>query len=88
MGIEGAVRLGFRKELEAAGDPNERHKLFEQMVAKAYREGEAINMATYLEIDDVIDPADSRRWIVNGLRMHPAAPAPAGVKRRPMIDTW
>lgn len=87
MGLEGAVRLGFRKELDAVGGEAERRALFERMVADAYESGKALNMATYLEIDDVIDPADSRRWIVSGLRLAIPAPAP-GAKRRTTIDTW
>ena len=67
MGLEGAVRLGYRKELEAIEDPKERESLFQIMVAKAYQHGKAINTATYLEIDEVIDPQDTRKSIVNGL---------------------
>ena len=63
MGLEGAVRLGMRRELEAIEDEDERERLFEQMVAGAYERGRGMNMAAYGEIDDVIDPADSRRWI-------------------------
>ena len=63
MGLEGAVRLGMRRELEAIDDPDERERAFEATVAAAYERGSGINMAAYGEIDDVIDPADSRRWI-------------------------
>ncbi len=63
MGLEGAVRLGMRRELEAIEDEQERERVFEQMVAAAYERGRGLNMAAYGEIDDVIDPADSRRWI-------------------------
>ncbi len=63
MGLEGAVRLGMRRELEAIEDPDERERVFEATVAAAYERGQGINMAAYGEIDDVIDPADSRRWI-------------------------
>jgi acetyl/propionyl-CoA carboxylase alpha subunit/acetyl-CoA carboxylase carboxyltransferase component len=87
MGLEGAVRLGFRKELEAVEDPAEREKLFEQMVALAYEHGKATNMASYLEIDDVIDPADTRRWLVRGLTSLPPTPPREG-KKRPFVDTW
>ncbi len=87
MGLEGSVRLGFRKELEAVDDEAERQRLFERMVAEAYENGKALNMATFMELDDVIDPADSRRWIRAGLRL--AIPdATLGPKRRTMIDTW
>jgi acetyl/propionyl-CoA carboxylase alpha subunit/acetyl-CoA carboxylase carboxyltransferase component len=87
MGIEGAVRLGYRKELEAVPDPDQRKALFEKMVAEAYEKGKALNMASFLEIDDVIDPAETRHWIMRGLRAAPPAPAREG-KKRPCIDTW
>jgi acetyl-CoA carboxylase carboxyltransferase component len=63
MGLEGAVRLGFRKELEAIEDPEAREQAFAEMVDRAYEHGKAVNAASHFEIDDVIDPADSRRWI-------------------------
>src|SRR3954470_12765741 len=63
MGLEGAVRLGMRRELEAIEDPAARERAFEAAVAAAYEHGRGLNMAAYGEIDDVIDPADSRRWI-------------------------
>jgi acetyl-CoA carboxylase carboxyltransferase component len=62
MGLEGAVRLGFRKELEAAPEA-EREALFQRLLAEAMARGEALNMASHLEIDDVIDPADTRAWL-------------------------
>jgi acetyl-CoA carboxylase carboxyltransferase component len=64
MGLEGAVRLGMRRELEAIEDPEERERVFAATVASAYERGRGLNMAAYGEIDDVIDPADSRRWIM------------------------
>ncbi|HJV52207.1 MAG TPA: carboxyl transferase domain-containing protein [Noviherbaspirillum sp.] len=87
MGLEGAVRLGYRKELEAIADPDERRAAFEKMVAASYEQGKAINMASFLEIDDVIDPLDTRRWVLRGLRSVPPAGARTG-KKRPCIDTW
>jgi acetyl/propionyl-CoA carboxylase alpha subunit len=63
MGLEGAVRLGFSKELAAESDPVERQKLFDKLVAAAYQHGKALRSATTFELDDVIDPADSRAWI-------------------------
>ena len=87
MGLEGAVKLGFRRELEAISDPTERDTAFQEMVARMYEHGKAVNMASHLEIDDVIDPADSRRWIVAALRSAPP-PRPRDGKKRPMIDTW
>src|SRR5690606_21278756 len=71
MGLEGAVRLGFRKELDAIADPAERQRLFELMVARAYEHGKGLNVASHFEIDDVIDPADSRRWISAALQAAP-----------------
>jgi acetyl-CoA carboxylase carboxyltransferase component len=87
MGLEGAVKLGFRKEIAAVDDPEERTALYESMVERAYEHGKAVNTASHFEIDDVIDPAESRRWIVSGLRSAPA-PAPSAGKKRPCIDTW
>lgn len=63
MGLEGAVRLGFSKELAAVSDATERQKLFEKLVEAAYQHGKALTSATTFELDDVIDPADSRSWI-------------------------
>jgi acetyl/propionyl-CoA carboxylase alpha subunit/acetyl-CoA carboxylase carboxyltransferase component len=87
MGLEGAVKLGFRKELAAVEDPAERKKLFDTMVARMYEHGKALNTASHFEIDDVIDPADSRRWISTALRSAPP-PAPRSGKKRCCIDTW
>jgi acetyl-CoA carboxylase carboxyltransferase component len=85
MGLEGAVRLGMRRELEAIDDPVERERTYDAMVAAAYERGGAINMAAYGEIDDVIDPADSRRWI-DQLFTGRAGEGPT--KRRPAVDAW
>lgn len=87
MGLEGAVRLGYRKELESVKDPEKREALFEKLVAKSYEKGKALSTATYLEIDEVIDPAESRRWIVNGLK------STSGSRKAPdpytgFVDTW
>jgi acetyl/propionyl-CoA carboxylase alpha subunit len=87
MGLEGAVRLGFRKELEAVEDPTDREALFESMVAMAYEHGKAINMASVLEIDNVIDPMETRNWIMRGLRSMPPPERRTG-KKRPSIDAW
>jgi acetyl-CoA carboxylase carboxyltransferase component len=87
MGLEGAVKLGYRNELAAIDDPARRKALFEEMVARMYAHGKALNTATTFEIDDVIDPADSRRWIVSGLDAAPP-PAPRTGKKRSCIDTW
>jgi acetyl-CoA carboxylase carboxyltransferase component len=87
MGLEGAVRLGFRRELEAVEDPEQREAQFQSMVERAYQHGRAINVATAFEIDDVIDPADSRRRIVDALRAAPPPPPRTG-KKRSCVDTW
>jgi acetyl-CoA carboxylase carboxyltransferase component len=88
MGLEGAVRLGMRRELEAIEDPAERTKAYDQMVAAAYERGRGVSMAGYFEIDDVIDPADSRRWIATLFDLDaPTWWAHPG-KRRPNVDTW
>ena len=87
MGLEGAVKLGFRKELEAVEDPEERTALYEQMVERLYEHGKAVNTASYFEIDDVIDPKESRTWILRALRSSPPAPVREG-KKRPFVDTW
>ena len=63
MGLEGAVRLGFSKELNAVADPTERQNLFDRLVDAAYRHGKVLRSATTFELDDVIDPAESRAWI-------------------------
>ncbi len=84
MGLEGAVRLGFRKELEAVPEGPEREALFQKLLAQQYEGGSAINMAATLEIDAVIDPADTREWLVAGLQ----AGRVEGVDRPLAIDTW
>jgi len=84
MGLEGAVRLGYKRELDAETDPAARQALFETLVGKLYAEGKAINMASYLEIDAVIDPAETRSWITRGL----SAAKPAARVSGRFIDTW
>jgi acetyl-CoA carboxylase carboxyltransferase component len=71
MGIEGAIKAGFKKELAAVEDPEERRTLYDQLVSGLYDRGKALNMASYLEIDAVIDPADTRKWIMRGLKSVP-----------------
>ena len=84
MGLEGAVRLGFKKELEAVPEGPERQALFDQLLARQVGNGSAIQMATTLEIDAVIDPADTRAWLLQGLAAgHTSEPA-----GRLSIDTW
>jgi acetyl-CoA carboxylase carboxyltransferase component len=84
MGLEGAVRLGYRKELEAIADPAERERVFEERVAELYERGKAVNAAAALEIDAVIDPAGSRDWVLAALGRCPV-PRPG---HRPFIDAW
>ena len=87
MGLEGAVKLGYRNELAAIDDPAERTRTFDEMVERMYEIGKGVSMAEAFEIDDVIDPVDTRRWISTGLRSAPP-PAPRRGKKRPNIDTW
>ena len=87
MGFEGAVKLGYRKELEAIADPAARRAYYDAMVSSYYEEGKAINAASYVEIDDVIDPADTRRWLLAGLDASPPPP-PRTTRKRPCIDPW
>jgi acetyl-CoA carboxylase carboxyltransferase component len=87
MNLEGSVKLGFRKELEAIPDPAQRKVRFEEMVAEAYERGKALSTATLFEIDDVIDPADTRSWVMSGLRSLPR-PKPRTGKKRANVDTW
>jgi acetyl-CoA carboxylase carboxyltransferase component len=84
MGLEGAVRLGYRKELEALPDGPQRQALFEELLARQVANGSAVQMATTLEVDAVIDPADTRHWLAQGLasaRTGTTAPSR-------FIDTW
>jgi len=84
MGLEGAVRLGYRKELAAAAGGAERDALFRKLVAQQYANGEAIHMAQTLEIDAVIDPAETRTWLVRGL----ASAGRSAQTAAPYVDTW
>lgn len=83
MGLEGAVRLGYRKELEALAEGPEREALFQKLLAQQYAHGEAQHMASTLEIDAVIDPADTRAWLVRGL-----AGAALRNESGRFVDTW
>jgi acetyl-CoA carboxylase carboxyltransferase component len=87
MNLEGAVRLGQRRELDAIADPEERERVYREMVDRMYEYGKAVNVAGLFEIDDVIDPADSRRWISTMLTTA-GTPTPRAGKKRPNIDTW
>jgi acetyl/propionyl-CoA carboxylase alpha subunit/acetyl-CoA carboxylase carboxyltransferase component len=87
MGLEGSVKLGYRNELAAITDPAARKAKFDEMVAAAYEQGKALNQASTYHIDQVIDPADTRRWIVAGLRSLPPA-KPRLEKKLRWIDAW
>jgi len=87
MGLEGAVKLGYRNELAAIADPAERKAKYDEMVARMYERGKALSAATLFEFDEVIDPAETRAWIMAGLRAVPPAPPRTGKKLR-WIDTW
>ncbi|MFN9772366.1 MAG: carboxyl transferase domain-containing protein, partial [Burkholderiales bacterium] len=87
MGLEGAVKLAWRNELAAIEDPDARRAEYERRVAQMYEQGKALSTASLYEIDDVIDPVDTRRVIVETLRAAPPRPPRTG-KKRPCIDTW
>ena len=86
MGLEGAVRLGFAKELAAQPTPEQQQRLFDKLVAKAYQQGKAMNMASFLEIDAVIDPMESRQWLLRGLNASGFKTGRHG--GRPFVDTF
>ena len=87
MGLEGAAKLGYRKDLQAIEDPQERKTAYEKIVEGLYERGKAVNTASIFELDDTIDPADSRKWITAALRS--VAPHPPRThKKRPNVDTW
>jgi acetyl-CoA carboxylase carboxyltransferase component len=67
MGLEGAVRLGFGKALDAVEDVEERQRQFDELVALAYERGAALSAAASFELDDVIDPADTREILISAL---------------------
>lgn len=84
MGLEGAVKAGFRRELEAEKDPAAKEAMFNTLLSALYERGKAVNMASYLEIDAVIDPMQTRQWILKGLMSSPKR-SPQG-RYRPYID--
>lgn len=87
MAIEGAVKLGYRKELEAIEDPKERLAEYQRRVDRAYENAKAVNASAGYGIDDVIDPADTRSWLVMGLNTIPPTPVRT-TKKYPYIDPW
>lgn len=86
MGLEGAVRLGYAKELAAIEDESERQAQFDKLVAELYRRGKGVSMASFLEIDAVIDPMETRDWLLRGLSSAPPESLTKGT--RPFVDTW
>ena len=89
MGLEGAVRLGYSKELAAAGGEGtpQGDALFNKLLQAMYDNGKALNAAMYHEIDAVIDPMETRKWLLRGLRSMPVGKK-GGDKKRPFIDVW
>lgn len=87
MGLEGSVKLGYRNELAAIQDPEERRQKYESMVAAAYEAGKALNQASHFGIDDAIDPAESRFWLATLLRSIRPSP-PRDGKKRASVDAW
>ena len=87
MGLEGSVKLGYRNELAAIADPVARKARFDEMVANAYAGGKALARGAYPALDDVIDPSDTRKWIVAGLKALPPVP-PRAEKKLRWVDSW
>ncbi len=87
MGLEGAVRLGARRELDAIEDPDEREAKVQEMTAALHEHAKGLNAATLFELDDVIDPADTRRLVAATLAAATAAGEGNGGERRP-VDSW
>ncbi|MCC6388680.1 MAG: carbamoyl-phosphate synthase large subunit [Dehalococcoidia bacterium] len=87
MGLEGSVKLGYRDELAAIEDPVARRAKYEEMVARAYERGKALNNAAVFGVDDAIDPADTRHWMAN-LLASIRPPEPRAGKKRAAIDAW
>lgn len=92
MGIEGSVKLGFRNELMNIKDPKEREAWYTQRVESAYRNARAIVGGPTFGVDDVIDPADTRKWLLSGLRSMPPEHRGLTWQTRPhkkhWVDTW
>jgi acetyl/propionyl-CoA carboxylase alpha subunit/acetyl-CoA carboxylase carboxyltransferase component len=92
MGLEGAVRLGYKKEMAKISTEEARQKFYEDKVREMYEVGKAVNYATAFELDGVIDPKDTRAWIISGMKAAEAGRGGGSVKRegkkRPMVDSW
>ncbi len=87
MGLEGQIKLGYRNELALIEDPKARLARFEELVAKAYEQSKALHQGVAFGVDDVIDPMDTRHWLVNGLRSVAGRRRPAGAAPK-RIDVW
>jgi len=85
MGLEGAVNLAYRNEMNAEPDPVKRRAIYDTQLARLYADGKAVEHATYLRVDAVIDPADTRRWLVQGLN---ACPTRRDSGPRRYVDAW
>jgi acetyl-CoA carboxylase carboxyltransferase component len=85
MNLEGAVRIGMRRQLEAIEDPAAREELAQSLIEEAHRRGTALNVASLLELDAVIDPAETRGWILRGLQ---SARLDRTEARKRFVDTW
>ena len=87
MNQEASVQLAHREQLAEIEDIEERAAEYERLLANAYERGSAINVASAYEIDDVIDPAETRYWIAQGLKSMPL-PDPIRRGRYRFLDTW
>jgi acetyl/propionyl-CoA carboxylase alpha subunit/acetyl-CoA carboxylase carboxyltransferase component len=88
MGLEGSIRLAYKKEMEAIADPVERKAWFDRKVAAEFESGKAVNAASHFQIDAVIDPAETRHWLVRALDAVAAPTRDVGVKRQPFVSVW
>ncbi|MGH3632356.1 MAG: carboxyl transferase domain-containing protein, partial [Sciscionella sp.] len=87
MGLEGQVRAGRKRELEAIDDPEEREQRFQELVDELFDKARAINAATAFSVDEVQDPVDTREWLAAGVQsLDPATLAKR--ERRSHVDTW
>jgi acetyl-CoA carboxylase carboxyltransferase component len=87
MGLEASVKLGRRAELLALTDIPQRKARYDELVAESYAWSRALNAGTVNEVDDVIDPAETRRWLIMGLESSPPKPVRTG-KKRAWVDSW
>jgi acetyl-CoA carboxylase carboxyltransferase component len=86
MGIEGAVQLAYRKEAEAISDATERKAYLSGQVQRLYADGRAMNVASYMEIDDVIDPAETRKSVIRAFNT--SLPSGKSAATKMPIDAW